>query len=643
MIGMSPLVGRALTAGATVAAVGGLVLGVARGEETGYVVVPAAGLLAVAVAWVIVRHDPASPVGPALAWSASSITVVLANDLLAQSAETADPLPLAGLSHEVWVGLWPLNLAGVFALLLVFPDGRRPGRPWTALPFLFTGAALGMVVGMWGARQVGNQVVDEPTGWHRTLTILSMAAIAVSMALAVLSLVVRYRAGDERQRRQLRWLAFAGLVVLVSLLAGWVGLSAGAGTLVSMTPFVVAIVVLVPLAVGIAVVRHDLFDVDRLLSGSVAWLVTLVLSAAVFAATVTVASRALDANGRIGPTAAAFVTALLLLPLHRYVTDLVGRVVDRDRQVAVQAVERFAADVRLGRRQPEEIEAVLREAQDDEALQVCLLRPDGTWVRLDGGAVPEPTGHTIEAGGHVIARITLGWTSARARRRLADLAQAAWVPLEVSRLRLGLRDALDAIEASRVRLAEAAAAERKRLERDLHDGAQQRLVSTGMRLRLLQRRLQRGEVGAATEELDLAVAELEDTVAELRRIAHGVRPGRLDDGLAPALELVRAASPVPLAMAVHDLPELDDTRALTAYLVVSEAVTNALKHAHAGQIVVDVASDEDDRLCVDVRDDGIGGIPPTGLVTLRDRVQAVGGHLQVHSPAGGGTTVRAVL
>jgi signal transduction histidine kinase len=94
-------------------------------------------------------------------------------------------------------------------------------------------------------------------------------------------------------------------------------------------------------------------------------------------------------------------------------------------------------------------------------------------------------------------------------------------------------------------------------------------------VRLLQRRLQRGDEGTATEEPDLAVGELEGTLAELRRIAHGVRPGRLDDGLAPALEAVRAACPVPLAMAVHDLPELDDTRALTAYLVVSEAVTNA--------------------------------------------------------------------
>ena len=160
------------------------------------------------------------------------------------------------------------------------------------------------------------------------------------------------------------------------------------------------------------------------------------------------------------------------------------------------------------------------------------------------------------------------------------------MPIEVCRLRLGLL-------ASRARLIEATVAERRRLERDLHDGAQQRLIATGMRLRMaaawpgpgpLRRDGPRGR-GAR------------GTVAELRQLAHGVRPSRLDDGLVPALEAVRAATPIAMDLDVSPLPALDDVQVLSAYLVVSEAVTNSLKHAHATHVGVRVA-DRAGRLCV---------------------------------------------
>jgi DNA-binding CsgD family transcriptional regulator len=185
-------------------------------------------------------------------------------------------------------------------------------------------------------------------------------------------------------------------------------------------PFLLAIVVLVPVAVGIAVVRHDLYDVDRLLGDSAAWALTLVLSAALFGAVVLVASHALGAGIGIGPTAAAFVTALVLLPLHRSVAAFVARIVDRDRHVAVAAVERFTADVRAGRREPEEVEDALRGAQRDPELRLYLARPDGGWMRLDGSTASPTGGFTLETGGDPVARITLGWDSRRARRRIAD-------------------------------------------------------------------------------------------------------------------------------------------------------------------------------------------------------------------------------
>ncbi len=584
--------------------------------------------VAVAVAWLIVRHDPRSPVGPALAWTTATIALV-----------TAHVGPAADLPWSS--GVWPLNLAGLLALMLVFPDGPLDGRLWRFVPWAFGAATAAMVTAQWGGQQVDGVVVGGPDGpWVPPLTALAIVTIGMCLVLAAASLVVRYRRGLGRTRRQVRWLLLAGIVVVALLIAGWLAELVGDASLgVAYTPFLVAIVVLVPSAVGTAIVRQDLFDIDRVLSETTSWLLTLLLSAAVFGAVVYGVSRAVSVGTGLTTGVAAFVTALTLLPLQRHLATFVGRVVDRDRFVALAEVERFAADVRTGRRPPEEVEAVLRRVSDDPRLTIHLARPMEGWASLSGDSVPEPEGLAIEAGGDLIARVTLGWDSARARRRVADLATIAWVPIEMSRLRLVLRDALAETEASRLRLAEASAQERRRLERDLHDGAQQRIVATGIRLRLLQEHL----APDTAAEVDAAVQELRETVDELRRIAQGVRPSLLDDGLATALLAVKEMTPLPMSLTVEELPEVSDTRALTAYLVVSEAVANVLKHARATRISVSVCA-LDDRLAVEVSDDGIGGLAEdTSLPALRDRVLSVGGSLHVADTPGGGTTVTAVV
>jgi signal transduction histidine kinase len=468
--------------------------------------------------------------------------------------------------------------------------------------------------------------------------LFGVVTIGGALATAASCVVPRYRRGDTRRREQIRWLMLAAVVTISLLVLGWVALGLGAPVSVAFTPFLIGVVVLLPAAVGVAIVRHDLFDVDRLLGATTAWVLTLVCSAAVFAAIVLLTGRLLDEGTGLAPAAAAFVTALTLLPLQRHLATATGRVVDRDRYVAVAEVERFADAVRAGERSAEEIEDVLRSAQRDPGLRLTLARPDGSWADLSGAAVESPDGIAVRAHGVVIARIVLGHDSARTRRRVAELARAGWVPIEVSRLRLELRDALTQAEAGRTRLAEATAAERKRLERDLHDGVQPRLVATGMRLRSLQRRLRPGE----SVEIDAAVAELEATVTELRRLAHGVRPSRLDDGLGAALTSLRTDGPVRVHVTVAELPRLDDLRALTAYFVASEGVANALKHAHAARIDV-CAQVVGTRLVVEVRDDGVGGVPPLALTALRDRVQSLHGDMEVTSARGSGTTIRAVL
>lgn len=623
---MSPTPARTLTGLAALVVLGGAVYTSAIGEW-GAAIACTAGGFGVVVAWIVVRHDPASPVGPALAWTTAGPALTVAH-----------VGPLAALPWGT--GIWPLNLVGVFALLLVFPTGLLRGWPWHTVPWLFGAATAGMVAAQWGGQQVGGEVVGGPNGvWALVAIIVSLLSVGMCLAVAVASLVVHYRRGDRRVREQIRWLLLAGIVVLVLLVAGWVMEASGASIEVAYTPLIVAIVAAIPAAVGIAIVRHDLFDIDRILSETAAWMVTSLVSAGLFGLIVFGIAQTMSRRTEAGAAVAVFVATLALLPIHRLLSRVVGRVVDRDRHVALRLVEEFGAAVRAGSSEPEQIEGVLREAQGDPDLRLLLRAPGRGWVALDGRTVAEQHGFRLVAGGDEIARIVLGWDSARARRRIAELAKVAWVPIEVSRLRLVLRDALDEARASRARLAVAAAEERKRVERDLHDGAQQRLIATGMRLRLLERALPATQAA----EVGLAVDELRDTVDELRRIAQGIRPGRLDDGLAAALAAVRTATPLPVRLSVGELPVIDDTRSLTAYLVVTEAVANVLKHARATAIDVTVEP-VGDRLAITVSDDGVGGMPADApLRALRDRVVSIGGTLVVNSPAGVGTTIEAVL
>jgi signal transduction histidine kinase len=629
-----------LTAVAAVVVATGVALAVAVGDAPSAVACLAC-TVAVAIGGVVARREPRSAVGPALAWSSGAVALALSVEVLARSSYGSSPLPLAAVARPVWVGIWPIHLAGVLMLLLVFPEGFVIGRRWIAVPVAYAVGVLAMVSSSWGAREVDGRVVGGNSGaWGTSMAVLGLALIGVCLVLAVASVVVRYRCGDDRRREQIRWLTLAGATTVALLVAGWLAQAVGASIAIAYTPFLVGVVVLVPLAVGIAIVRHDLFDVDRILSAAAAWTLTLVASAMVFAAVVLFAGRVVGEGTGLAPSAAAFVTALTLLPLQRYLTAAVGRFVDHDRFVAVAEVEAFAAQVRSGRRAPEEIEDVLRTAQRDPMLQLFLTRPEEEgWSDLTGARVEPPGGLAVQSNGKVIARIVLGHDSARARRRVSALARAGWVPIEVSRLRLALREALAEVQASRSRLAEATVAERKRLERDLHDGVQPHLVATGMRLRSLQHH---GLDSTQAYEVDLAVAELESTIAEIRRLAHGIRPSRLDDGLGAALASLGDDSPVPMELTIEALPELDDSKAMTAYFVVAEAVTNALKHAHANRIVVAVRA-TDGCLTVEVRDDGLGGVPQHGLTSLRDRVHSLGGSFGVDSAPGLGTTVRAVL
>jgi signal transduction histidine kinase len=199
------------------------------------------------------------------------------------------------------------------------------------------------------------------------------------------------------------------------------------------------------------------------------------------------------------------------------------------------------------------------------------------------------------------------------------------------------------LTASRARIVAAGDQARRRIERDLHDGAQQRLVSLGLQLRAAQAAVP-PELGDLNAGLDRAVAEAVAALKELQEIARGIHPAILaDGGLRPALKTLARRSPVPVDVRVHADRRLPEQVEVSAYYVVAEALTNAAKHARASAVTVQAEVDGD-VLRVAVRDDGAGGADlarGTGLAGLKDRVEAIGGRIVLESPRGAGTSLHA--
>jgi signal transduction histidine kinase len=207
-------------------------------------------------------------------------------------------------------------------------------------------------------------------------------------------------------------------------------------------------------------------------------------------------------------------------------------------------------------------------------------------------------------------------------------------------------EAQAALTASRARIVAAADTTRRRIERDLHDGAQQRLVSLALHLRSTVQAAVPPEAGLLAAQLDRVAAELTGVLDELREIARGIHPAVLaDGGLHPALKTLARRSAVPVRLDVRADGRLPEQIELAAYYVVCEALTNTVKHAHASAVDVQVHTDEG-VLHVRVRDDGHGGADLTrgsGLIGLKDRVEALGGRISLHSPPDAGTTMEMAL
>jgi signal transduction histidine kinase len=294
----------------------------------------------------------------------------------------------------------------------------------------------------------------------------------------------------------------------------------------------------------------------------------------------------------------------------------------------------------------------LGRALGDPSLELAYWVPASARYVDAGGApvqLPQPGGErtatVVEREGEPIAALIHDPALAENNELVQSVCAAAGLTLENARLQAELRARLAELQASRARLVEATETERRRIERDLHDGTQQRLVSIAMALGLAESKLA-ADRPAVQPVLREARDALTLALAELRELTQGIRPAILvERGLAAALDDLsrRAALLVRLDIAVSGrLPERVEG---AAYFVVSEAFANAAKHSHASEIRL-AALVEDEVLVLEVADDGIGGAAPgggSGLRGLADRVEALGGRLTVSSPPGRGTTLRAEI
>jgi signal transduction histidine kinase len=236
-------------------------------------------------------------------------------------------------------------------------------------------------------------------------------------------------------------------------------------------------------------------------------------------------------------------------------------------------------------------------------------------------------------------------SSTRAHPLPADIEDRLAGFTELVATAIANADAQAALAASRARVVAAADAARRRVERDLHDGAQQLLVSMTLQLRSAQAEVPR-DLGGLSARLDRVASGLVEALDELRKTAHGLHPTALSTGGLPtALKSLGRHSAVPVRLDVRMHGRLPEPVELTAYYSVAEALTNAAKHAQATVVDVRVKTSED-HLLIQVHDDGRGGADltaGTGLISLTDRIEAVGGHMTLHSPPGAGTTLRIRL
>ena len=650
-------------------------------------------VLALVFPWVgavIVNRQPANRIG----WLLCAEGVV--NGVAALSAQYArytlqtDPGALPGGVWMAWVGSWSwVPSPGLLAfLLLLFPDGHLLSERWRPAAWLAVGWIVVQVTSL-AVRPgpllssdsvTGGVPANNPIGLQggQVMDLSVLAALGILLVVAVwltalASLGLRFRRATGRERDQLKWFLYSASV-LATLYVVNIALR-GVDTL---RPWVAGLVLgaaaFLPVSVGIAVLRHRLYDIDRLISRTLAfgilWLL-ITIGYVSFAA-----ALGILAGGRLPVEIAVICTivaTLVFQPARRVLERLADRWVFGRRLGGYELLTRFGATLE-GTIDPHDVgprlAAMVRQGLNVEWVRVRIRRdPDGqivlepigvAGIEPDALATPALTAPLVH-GEERIGEIDCGPKrdgafSTQDQELLTAIGLQAALAIRNTALTAELAERLAEIEhqtqeltASRTRLVQAEEAGRRRIERDIHDGVQQQLVALLAKLRLARNQIGRGSEQAAT-----TLAELqEDTrqaLDDLRELARGIHPAVLSDrGLLEAIEARVARLPIDVRIETDGLARgtrLPEAVEGAAYFLACEGLANTLKYSGAKHACVRLATTPT-RMQVEVADDGRGfdpaGVTRSGLRGLADRIEAVGGSLRIVSRPGEGTRVSAEL
>jgi two-component system, NarL family, sensor kinase len=580
---------------------------------------------------------------------AAGIDIVLDPDF----ATVPAALPLvAALVQLVLATVWvPAAVLSVTLLLLVFPDGRLPGRRWRPVAGLAVAGAVLVVIAFtvdaWPTADWAGG--DEPVAVLVPLLTGGVAVLVASIA-SVAGLVVRWwrSRADPVSRRQFRAVGFTaiGFAVVAIATYPWQQVWIPA-TLVAFNVLLVAY--------ALAAARYRLHDLEPVLGRTAVAAVLAVLVAGVYLAVVvgvgSLVGRQVD--DAVLPLVAVGLVALLVEPARRRVRRLVDRLLYRRRADRTEVLSRLAARASTSA----EAEQVLGE--------VARLLVDGTgaaraevWLAVE----PQPrlsaaAGQSDEPAPVVRADVLhqderLGELRLFARaatdlvpdagRLVDDVAHSLGVVLRNTRLTAQLRAQLDELRASRQRLVRVHEQARRGLERDIHDGAQARLVALRLRLGLLRALAGDGDLPAVVEQCDLLAAEVDRAVRSLRELGRGLQPPILEQsGVVAALRSFLRDLAVPVTMTADGVGRYPREVEGAVYFSCLEAIQNAVRHSGAQRIEVDLVGDGA-GVNFAVRDEGIGFdpkavTPGAGLVNIGDRISALGGHTTLDTTPGLGT------
>ena len=640
-------------------------------------------LVAPAIGAVIVSRAP-NLVGWLLLVVGIGGTLAIA---LGSMADAAAPIP--GQVWAAWVGnwIWVFGLGSLVLILQLFPDGKPVSPRWRWLMGLTALAVGSLVVGgalapgslgdferfqnPVGVEALGDTLLsqDENVGW---------ALLIPSILGSAASLVVRYRRSRGERRQQLKWLAYAASLFGV----GWIAVTttwASPGlALLGEILFGLGVLSL-PLAIGIAVMKYRLYEIDVVVNKTLVYGVLAVFITAVYVGVVVGIGTLLGSRGESNlglQVAATALVAVAFQPVRARVQRLANRLVYGKRATPYEVLSAFSGQV-AGIYEVDEVlprmARVVAEGAGASEARVWLrvgpeLRPSASWpaaedggspVPLAGGEVPALPGaaraYPVHHQGELLGALAVSKAAGDPLRPqeetlLTDLASQAGLVLRNVRLTAELQARLEELSrqatelrASRRRIVATQDAERRRLERNIHDGAQQHLVALAVRLRLARTLAEKGPE-KARQLLEELRAEVGDTAEALRDLARGLYPPVLTErGLAAALEAQAARSPVPVAVEAEGVSRYPTEVEAAVYFAALEALQNAGKYAEATGATVRL-EERDAALVFRVADDGRGFDPETtprgaGLANMADRLRAVGGAVDIDSAPGTGTTV----